>query len=100
MNPLISISNVQIQPISPQNGLVAFATCEINNCLYVGSIAIYTAPSHSLGYRCLFPTKKLASGKHVECFYPYRKEAEEFITKAIVNKYVELMDNFNNIENI
>ena len=97
MNDIV-ISEIQIAPANFQNGLVAFASCSINNQFYVGNIAIYTAPNNSLGYRLVFPTKKLASGKQVPCFYPFRKDVEEIVTKAIVDKYVELMENFHHVE--
>ncbi len=94
----IIISEIQVSPIRPSNGLVAFASCTISNSFYVGSIGVDTAPNHSTGYRLVFPTKKLASGKQVPCFYPFRKDVEEAVTKAIVSKYVDLMAHFHNIE--
>jgi len=94
----IVITEIEVIPIRPQNGLVAFASCAISNAFYVGNIAIYTAPNCLFGYRLVFPTKKLASGKQVACFYPFKKDVEEVVTKAIVGKYVELMENFYNIE--
>lgn len=98
MKTLISVSEIQIIPIKPQNGLVAFASCAINNSFYVGDLAVYTAPNSRLGYRIVFPTKKLANGKQVACFYPFRKDVEETVTRAIVGKYVELMGNFQHVE--
>ena len=99
MNEII-LSEIQIIPMRPQNGLVAFASCTINNAFRVSSIAIYSAPLHhlGLGWRCVFPTKKLASGKQVDCFFPINRDAEETVTRAIVDRYVELMENFGNIE--
>lgn len=94
----IEISEIDIEFIPPQNGLVAFAQCSINQCLRVGNIAIYTAPGNPLRYRTVFPTKKLSSGRQVPCFYPYRKEAEEYVSKAIIRRFIELMDNFQNVE--
>ena len=93
----IKVSEVEIEFIRPQNGLVAFASCAVNACLRVGNIAVYTAPNSSLSYRCVFPTKRLTSGRQVPCFYPYTSEAEKILTIAIVNKYIELMDNFHHI---
>ena len=93
----IIISEIQISPIRPLNGLVSFSSCVINNSFFCGSIAIYTSPNSPSGYRLVFPTKKLASGKQVDIFFPLRKEVEEVVTKAIVGKYVELMENFHHI---
>lgn len=94
----ILVTEVQIIPIKPTNGLVAFATCVINKNFYVGNIAVYTSPLAKDGFRLQYPTKKLSSGKQVDCFYPIRKEAGDLVSKVIINKYLELMDNFNHIE--
>jgi hypothetical protein len=96
MTALIPISNIQIHPVVPNKGLVAFATCEINDSFFLGNIAVYTAPNRPLGYRLVFPTKSLSSGKQIPCFYPYKREIEEAVTNAIIKKYIELMDNFIN----
>lgn len=97
MNDLI-INEIQISPVRPQNGLLAFASCAVNNSFYIGSIAIYTAPNSSLNYRLVYPTKKLSNGKNVSCFYPYKKDVEELISKSIIAKYVELKDFFHEVE--
>lgn len=94
----IVISEIQIIPIKPQNGLVGFTSCVINNQFYVGNIAIYTSPSSAGGFRLVFPQKKLASGQVVDCFHPINKEAGELVSTAIIKKYVELMDNFHHAE--
>jgi stage V sporulation protein G len=93
------VSEINLAPVRPQNGLVSFASCIIYDSFYIGNIAIYTSPAHSLGYRLVFPTKKLTSGQQLPCVYPFRKESEEIITAAIVNKYLELMGNFNHVNN-
>lgn len=95
---VLKVDEIQIIPIKPQNGLVAFASAVINQQFYVGSIAIYTSPSSKDGFRLVFPNKKLASGQVVECFYPINKEAGERVSSVIIKKYVELMDNFNHVE--
>lgn len=92
------ISSIQIVPIQPKNGLLSFAACEINYCLYVGNIAIYSSPNSPLGLRLVFPTKKLSSGKQVHCFYPFTQEAEEQISRPIKKRYLELMENFHFVE--
>jgi len=94
----ISVSEIQIMPVKPQNGLVAFASAVINNQFYVSNIAIYTSPSDPLGYRLVYPDKILSNGKRVHCFHPITSEAGEVVKKAIVKEYEELMNNFNHIE--
>ncbi len=93
----IDVSEIQIIPIKPTNGLVSFATCVIGDQFYVGNIAIYTSPSSTDGFRLVFPNKKLASGQVIDCFHPINIETEEAISSAIVGKYIELMGNFQNV---
>ena len=50
------ISEVQVIPVKPSNGLVGFASLVFDNCLYLGSIGIYTRPEG--GYRLTYPTRK------------------------------------------
>ena len=93
----LTITEIQITPIKPSNGLVAFASAVINHQFYVGNIAVYTAPSKKLGHRLVFPTKKLANGKNVDCFYPINKEVSHVLSKMIIDTYIELMENFHHV---
>lgn len=93
----LEISEIQIIPIKPQNGLCGFTSCVINNQFYVGNIAIYTSPSSPIGFRLVFPQRKLSSGQVIDCFHPINKETEQQVTSAIVTRYLELMDNFQSI---
>lgn len=91
MSNKIVISEIEIIPIKPNNGLVGFASCSIFESFHVGSIGIYTAPRSASGFRLVYPTKVLKSGQQVPCFHPYTKEAEEEMTRAIASKYIEIM---------
>lgn len=93
----LNLSEIQCIPIKSQNGLVCFASCVINNQFYVGNIAVYSSPNAPQGFRLVFPNKKLISGQIVDCFHPINKEAEVVVSTAIIKKYVELMDNFQNV---
>lgn len=94
----IEISEIQIVPIRPHNGLVGFASCVINNQFFVGNIAIYSSPNSPIGFRLVFPNKRLDSGYFVACFHPINKAAEEIVSEAIINKFHQLMDNFHNFQ--
>ncbi|MFC1704575.1 septation protein SpoVG family protein [Candidatus Omnitrophota bacterium] len=93
MNKL-EISEIQIIPVKPHNGLVAFASCVLNQGIYVGNIAVYTSPSSSDGFRLVYPLKTLPTGKQVNCVHPINRETGETIKKAIISKYMELMEKF------
>ena len=85
------ISEIQIIPVKPKEGLVAFASCVINNALYLGNIAIYTSPTNPEGYRLVYPMKVLPNGKEINCVHPINKESGEAIAKSIIRKYKDLI---------
>ena len=86
----ISISEIQIVPVKPNNGLVAFASCVVNRSLYIGNIAIYTSPTSSNGFRLVYPAKSLPNGKEINCVHPINRETGAAITAAIIDKYEDL----------
>jgi DNA-binding cell septation regulator SpoVG len=83
------ISEVQITPVKPKEGLVAFASCVINNQLYIGNIAIYTRPDGN-DFRLAYPTKTLPNGKQINCVHPINRQAGEIIRRKIVERFVEI----------
>lgn len=91
MNELV-VSEIQIIPVKPKDGLVAFASCVINNQFYLGNIAIYTSPSSPDGFRLVYPLKTLPTGKQINCVYPINRETGEAVKQAILSKYAELIE--------
>ena len=87
----ITISEIQIVPIKPRDGLVAFASCVINGSIYLGDIGIYTSPSTEDGYRLTYPLKQLPNGVKVNYCHPIDKKTGESLTKAIVAKFKKVM---------
>ena len=86
------VSEIQIIPVKPKDGLIAFASCVVNNQFYMGNIAIYTSPSSPDGYRLIYPIKVLPNGKEINCIHPINKETGEQIKEAIITKYQELVE--------
>ena len=86
----LEISEIQVIPMKPKEGLVAFASCVINNAFYIGNIAVYTSPSTQSGFRLLYPVKILPNGKEIHCVHPINKEGGELISKAIIRKFREI----------
>lgn len=84
-----SITEIQIIPIKPQNGLIGFASVVVDNKIYLGSIGIMSKIYG--GYRLAFPTKKVGS-KSLNIYYPISKEFAEELTEAIVNKVEEIFN--------
>ncbi len=87
----ITISDVQIVPVKPSNGLVAFVSFIINGCVYVGDVGIHTSLSNSGGYRLVYPDKVLRTGKRINCVHPVTKEAGDLITGAVLEKFKKVV---------
>ncbi len=85
------LSEVQIIPIKPQNGLVAFASFVWDKNLYLGSIGIMTRPQG--GYRLVYPTKKIAD-RNLNIFYPINRETAQLIESEVVKQFEEVMNNY------
>lgn len=85
------LSEIQIIPIKPQNGLVAFASFVWDKNLYLGSIGIMTRPQG--GYRLVYPTKKVAE-RNLNIFYPINKETAQLIESEIVRQFEEVMNDY------
>ena len=89
------ITEVNIIPIKPQDGLIAFASVVVNESLYLSSIAIYTRLDGS--YRLLYPTKKLGE-RLVNLFHPISRETSRQIEDAIFKKCYEIFERSNDNE--
>jgi len=83
------VSEVQIIPIKPQNGLVGFASFVLNGNLYLGSIGIVTRPQG--GYRLVYPTKKV-SNRNINIFHPINKLFAEAVEKEVFKRLEEVMN--------
>lgn len=86
MKPVIS--EIQIIPIKPQNGLVGFASFVLNDSLYLSSIGIITRPEG--GYRLLYPTKKVGI-RNINIFHPINKSFAETIEKEVIKQFEDVM---------
>jgi len=84
----MKITEIEITPIKPQNGLVAFASCLIDDWLYLGSIGIMTRLNG--GYRLTYPTKNIG-GKSLNIYHPIDKASAEQLERHIVENYENVM---------
>ena len=85
------LSEIQIIPIKPQNGLVAFASFVLDSNLYLGSIGIMTRSNG--GYRLVYPTKKVAE-KNFNIFYPINRDFALAIEKEVVRQFEDVMKKY------
>jgi len=82
------ISEIQIVPIRPKDGIVAFTSFVLDGWLYLGSIAVMTRPQG--GYRLIYPTKKLAE-RNIPLFHPIRRDVAQHIEQNVIGKLEDVM---------
>lgn len=78
------ITEVQIVPIKPRDGLIGFANVVINGNFFIGSIGIHKRLDGS-GIRITYPTKKVGD-KNMQICHPLTKELGWEIEIAIIQK--------------
>jgi len=81
------ITEIQIIPIKPTSGLVAFASVVLDSCLYLGGIGIYTRPEG--GYRLTYPTRKAGTTSH-PVYHPIDKAFADVLSQIVISKYEEV----------
>lgn len=82
------IDKVEIVPIQPKNGLVAFASFTFQKAIRCTSVTIHTRPEG--GFRLLYPTKNVG-GRDFGVFYPINREVGKAIENEVVKKYEDVM---------
>ncbi|MBI2797726.1 septation protein SpoVG family protein [Candidatus Saccharibacteria bacterium] len=87
------VTEVQILPIKPTNGLVAFASIVIDGSMYLGSIAVYVRPDGS--FRITYPTKKVGL-RELQVFHPINRLTGQLIENAIIEKCNEVFKGSDN----
>ncbi len=81
------LSEIQVVPVKPNNGLVGFASFVFDNCFYLGSIGIYTRPQG--GYRLTYPTRNGQNG-NFNIFHPINREVAEEVERAVISKFEDV----------
>ncbi len=85
------ITEIQIVPVKPNNGLVGFASFVYDDSFYLGSIGIYTRPQG--GYRLTYPTRTGTNGSF-NVFHPINRETAEEVEKAIIYRFEEVTKSY------
>ena len=78
------VSEVEITPVKPRDGLVGFASCVLYGELYVRSIAVHKT-LRGAGFRLVYPAKRIGS-RDINYFHPLTRELAEQIEQAIADK--------------
>lgn len=80
----IKVTEVSVVPVKPDaKGLVAFASCVLNDGLYLSSIGIVT--KRSGGYRLVYPAK-LVGERYLQVFHPTSHITAQAIESAVLKK--------------
>ena len=87
----MKITEIQITPIKPKDGLVGFASVVLENSLYLGFIGVYTRLD-GLGYRLTYPTKKIGDNS-VNIYHPINRETGKAIEQAVFEKLKDIFKN-------
>jgi len=90
----MKITEVQIVPIKPKDGLVGFASVVLDGCFYLGSIGVHSRLDGS-GLRLTYPTKKVGS-ENINIFHPLNILVSQEVEEAIFEKYKDLMNKVTN----
>lgn len=85
------ISEIQITPVKPKDGLVGFASFVYNDSFYLGSIGIYTRPQG--GYRLTYPTRTGMNGSF-NVFHPINREIAQEIEEAVIYRFEEVTKSY------
>jgi len=87
---MMEISEAQILPVKPRDGLLAFVSFILDNSFYVGDVAIYSRLDGD-GIRLVYPMRTLANGAKVNVFHPIRKDVAKEIERQVNDAYEDLM---------
>lgn len=87
------VSEVQITPVKPKDGLVGFASFVFAGALYCGSVGIFSRPSG--GYRLVYPTK-LVAGRQLDMYHPITGAVGRQIEEVVIAKFEEVMNHARN----
>ncbi len=86
----LTISEINVIPVKPNEGLIGFASFVLDERYYVGSVAIYTRLD-DFGYRLVYPTKKVGD-KNINIFHPITQEVGGVIEEEVIKKLSEIFD--------
>lgn len=92
--PILKVSEIEVIPVKPREGLIGFASFVLDEKYYVSSVAIYTRLDGS-GYRLVYPTKKVGE-RNINVFHPINAEVGKAIDEAVIYKVNELFDEYGN----
>jgi DNA-binding cell septation regulator SpoVG len=88
-NTELKVSEIEIVPVKPRGGLVAFAGFVVNEAFYVGDVGVHTRLRGD-GIRLVYPRHTLPNGAKVCAFHPIRKDVATKIEEQVNEAYETL----------
>jgi stage V sporulation protein G len=85
----LKITEVQVLPIKPKDGLVGFASVVINSSVYLGSIGIHQK-ADGINFRLTYPTRNTLD-RAFNIFHPINQETSKLIEDAVISKFKDVM---------
>lgn len=82
----MKISKIKVKKVQPKDGLVGFASCIIDDSLYLGNIAIFTRLGETDRMRLVFPVKEIGDNK-LSMFHPVNAQLYYLLEQAIADEY-------------
>ena len=87
---MIKISEIQIVPVTSNNGLVGFASFVIDGAFLLSSIGIFTCSERQ--FRLTYP-KRTNTRQNLNFFFPINKEVAQQVEFEIIKKFKETVVN-------
>ena len=84
------INEIQLIPVKPKDGLIAFCSFVLFDSLYCSSVGVFTRPSG--GYRLVYPTKRVGT-RDIDIYYPVTREIGLVIEEEVTKVIQDLMKN-------
>ncbi len=84
----LRISEINVIPVKPKDGLVGFASFVLDEKYYISSVAIYTRLG-GVGFRLVYPSKKVGE-KNINIFHPINLEVGAKIEEIVSEKVNEI----------
>jgi len=85
----MQITRIEIRKVAPEKGLAGFASCIIDDWLYIGNIAIFTRLNQEGKIRLVFPEKKIKN-KKIRLFHPLSSKEYFILEDAIKQQFFKV----------
>jgi hypothetical protein len=83
------VSSIKIKMIAPVKGHIGFASCVVDNWLFLNNIAVFSRLEQPEKIRLVFPQKN-TKDKKISLYYPLSRESYFELEKIIEDKIKEL----------